>query len=152
MPNHLIHETSPYLKAHAENPVDWYPWGEAALSRAKELDRPILLSIGYSTCHWCHVMAKESFESEEAAEILSRSFVSIKVDREERPDLDAVYMAACQALTGSGGWPTTLFLTPEGEVFFAGTYFPSTAGRGRSALSSCWSGSNGCGRRTAISC
>ncbi|MBQ3076697.1 MAG: thioredoxin domain-containing protein [Clostridia bacterium] len=124
MPNHLIHETSPYLKAHAENPVDWYPWGEAALSRAKELDRPILLSIGYSTCHWCHVMAEESFESEEAAEILNRSFVSIKVDREERPDLDAVYMAACQALTGSGGWPTTLFLTPEGEAFFAGTYFP----------------------------
>lgn len=124
MPNHLKHETSPYLLQHAENPVDWYPWGEEAFRRAKEEDKPVFLSIGYSTCHWCHVMAHESFEDPETAELLNRWFVSIKVDREERPDLDSVYMAVCQAFTGNGGWPASVFLTPEKRPFFAGTYFP----------------------------
>lgn len=124
MPNHLQHETSPYLLQHAENPVDWYPWGEEAFRRAREEDKPVFLSIGYSTCHWCHVMARESFEDPETAELLNRWFVSIKVDREERPDLDSVYMAVCQAFTGNGGWPASIFLTPEKRPFFAGTYFP----------------------------
>ena len=124
MPNHLKHETSPYLLQHAENPVDWHPWGEEAFRRAREEDKPVFLSIGYSTCHWCHVMAHESFEDPETAELLNRWFVSIKVDREERPDLDSVYMAVCQAFTGSGGWPASIFLTPEKRPFFAGTYFP----------------------------
>lgn len=124
MANHLQNETSPYLLQHAENPVDWYPWGEEAFRRAKEEDKPVFLSIGYSTCHWCHVMARESFQDGETARLLNRWFISIKVDREERPDLDSVYMAACQAFTGSGGWPASLFLTPGKEPFFAGTYFP----------------------------
>lgn len=124
MSNHLRHETSPYLLQHAENPVDWYPWGEEAFRRAREEDKPVFLSIGYSTCHWCHVMAHESFEDRPTAELLNRWFVSVKVDREERPDLDSVYMAVCQAFTGSGGWPTSIFLTPEKRPFFAGTYFP----------------------------
>ncbi len=122
--NRLSLETSPYLLQHAGNPVDWYPWGEEALARARELDRPILLSIGYSACHWCHVMERESFEDEATAELMNRLFVPIKVDREERPDLDAVYMQAVLALTGHGGWPMTVFLTPEGEPFYGGTYFP----------------------------
>ena len=124
MPNRLIHETSPYLLQHAQNPVDWYPWGEEALARAKAEDKPILLSIGYSACHWCHVMERESFENETIAALMNEGFVSIKVDREERPDLDAVYMEAVQMLTGSGGWPMTVFLTPEGRAFYGGTYFP----------------------------
>ena len=124
MPNRLIHETSPYLLQHAHNPVDWYPWGEEALERAKAEDKPILLSIGYSACHWCHVMERESFENEAIASLMNESFVSIKVDREERPDLDAVYMEAVQMMTGSGGWPMTVFLTPEGRPFYGGTYFP----------------------------
>lgn len=124
MSNHLKNETSPYLLQHAENPVDWYPWGEEAFRRAKEEDKPVFLSIGYSTCHWCHVMARESFEDTETAELLNRWFISVKVDREERPDLDSVYMAVCQAFTGSGGWPASIFLTPEKQPFFAGTYFP----------------------------
>lgn len=124
MPNHLQYETSPYLLQHAENPVDWYPWGEEVFHRAKEEDKPVFLSIGYSTCHWCHVMARESFEDPETAALLNRWFVSIKVDREERPDLDSVYMAVCQAFTGNGGWPASIFLTPEKRPFFAGTYFP----------------------------
>ena len=124
MPNHLKSETSPYLLQHAENPVDWYPWGEEAFCRAREEDKPVFLSIGYSACHWCHVMAHESFEDQETAELLNRWFVSIKVDREERPDVDSVYMAVCQAFTGSGGWPMSIFLTPEKQPFFAGTYFP----------------------------
>ena len=107
--NRLIFEKSPYLLQHAENPVDWYPWGEAAFDRARAEDKPVFLSIGYSTCHWCHVMAHESFEDEEVAAGAQRHFVSIKVDREERPDIDSVYMAVCQMMTGSGGWPTTLF-------------------------------------------
>ena len=124
MANRLIHETSPYLLQHAYNPVDWYPWGEEALGRARLEDKPILLSIGYSACHWCHVMERESFENEAIADIMNRHFVNIKVDREERPDLDAVYMEAVQMLTGSGGWPMTVFLTPEGKPFYGGTYFP----------------------------
>ncbi len=122
--NRLADETSPYLLQHAHNPVDWYPWGPEALGKARELDRPIFLSIGYSACHWCHVMERESFENEDTAAQLNRDFVAIKVDREERPDLDDVYMAAVQALTGSGGWPMSVFLTPELEPFFGGTYFP----------------------------
>ena len=122
--NHLINETSPYLLQHAHNPVDWYPWGKEALERAKRENKPILLSIGYSSCHWCHVMEKESFENEETAKIMNENFVNIKVDREERPDLDEIYMNAVQFMTGRGGWPMTLFLTPDLLPFFAGTYFP----------------------------
>ena len=124
MPNQLINETSPYLLQHAHNPVDWYSWGDAALDRSREEDKPILLSIGYSACHWCHVMERESFEDEAIASLMNTNFVNIKVDREERPDLDAVYMEAVQMLTGSGGWPMTVFLTPEGKPFYGGTYFP----------------------------
>ncbi len=125
-PNRLIHETSPYLRQHAYNPVDWYPWGEEALEKARREDKPIFLSIGYSACHWCHVMERESFEDEETARILNEHFVNIKVDREERPDLDAIYMEALQAMTGTGGWPMSVFLTPEGYPFYGGTYFPPT--------------------------
>jgi len=124
MPNRLIHETSPYLLQHANNPVDWYPWGPEALARAKAENKPILLSIGYSACHWCHVMERESFENEAIAQLMNERFISIKVDREERPDLDAVYMEAVQMLTGSGGWPMTVFLTPDTKPFYGGTYFP----------------------------
>ncbi|HEX6291138.1 MAG TPA: thioredoxin domain-containing protein [Herpetosiphonaceae bacterium] len=122
--NRLIHETSPYLRQHAHNPVDWYPWGDEALSRARAEDRPILLSVGYSACHWCHVMERESFEDEATARLMNEYFVNIKVDREERPDIDAIYMQAVQALTQHGGWPMTVFLTPDGEPFYGGTYFP----------------------------
>lgn len=131
MQNHLKDQVSPYLLQHVNNPVDWYPWCKEAFEKAKAEDKPILLSIGYSTCHWCHVMAHESFEDEEIAEILNKHFISIKVDKEERPDIDSIYMAVCQALTGSGGWPTTVFLTPEQKPFFAGTYFPKTARYGQ---------------------
>jgi uncharacterized protein YyaL (SSP411 family) len=124
MPNHLAGETSPYLLQHAGNPVDWYPWGEEALSRARKLNRPILLSIGYAACHWCHVMAHESFEDPATAALMNDNFVCIKVDREERPDLDAIYMQAVQSMTGHGGWPMTMFLNPAGEPFYGGTYFP----------------------------
>ena len=127
MQNHLKNQTSPYLLQHVNNPVDWYPWGEEAFQKAKAEDKPVFLSIGYSTCHWCHVMAHESFEDEQIAEILNREFISIKVDKEERPDIDSIYMSVCQALTGSGGWPTTIFMTPEQKPFFSGTYFPKTA-------------------------
>ncbi|MGO8949821.1 MAG: thioredoxin domain-containing protein [Ktedonobacterales bacterium] len=122
--NRLIHETSPYLLQHAHNPVDWYPWGPEALERARAEDKPILLSVGYSACHWCHRMREETFEDEATAAIMNRNFVSIKVDREERPDIDALYMDAVQALTGNGGWPMTVFLVPDGAPFFGGTYFP----------------------------
>ena len=124
MGNRLAQETSPYLLEHADNPVDWYPWGPEALARARAEHKPILLSIGYSACHWCHVMARESFEDPQTAALMNRDFVSIKVDREERPDLDQVYMRAVQGMTGSGGWPMTVFLLPDGTPFFAGTYFP----------------------------
>jgi uncharacterized protein len=122
--NRLAQETSPYLLQHADNPVDWYPWGEEALERARAEDKPILLSIGYAACHWCHVMEHESFEDDETAELMNQRFVNVKVDREERPDLDALYMEAVVALTGQGGWPMTVFLTPEGVPFFGGTYYP----------------------------
>ena len=122
--NRLIHETSPYLLQHAHNPVDWYPWGDEAFEKARRENKPVLLSIGYSACHWCHVMEHESFENEKIAALMNQLFVSIKVDREERPDLDEIYMSAVQMLTGRGGWPMTMFLTPEGKPFYGGTYFP----------------------------
>ncbi len=124
--NHLKNETSPYLLQHADNPVDWYPWCGEAFERAKSEDKPVFLSIGYSTCHWCHVMAHESFENSETAELLNKNFISVKVDREERPDIDSVYMTVCQAFTGSGGWPMSVFMTWDKKPFFAGTYFPPT--------------------------
>ena len=127
MQNHLKNQTSPYLLQHANNPVNWYPWSEEAFKTAKSEDKPVFLSIGYSTCHWCHVMAHESFEDEEIAAILNQNFISIKVDKEERPDIDSIYMSVCQTLTGSGGWPTSIFMTPEQKPFFAGTYFPKHA-------------------------
>jgi uncharacterized protein YyaL (SSP411 family) len=131
MPNRLARETSPYLLQHAANPVDWYPWGEEAFARARAEDKPILLSVGYSSCHWCHVMAHESFEDEATARLMNDWFVNIKVDREERPDIDGVYMAALQAMTGQGGWPMTVFMTPDGRPFYTGTYFPPSDGHGR---------------------
>src|SRR3954471_22202879 len=125
MPNHLALETSPYLLQHVNNPVDWYPWGDEALARAKELNRPIFLSVGYSACHWCHVMEHESFEDEATAALMNEHFVCIKVDREERPDLDTIYMNALQVLTREGGgWPLSVFLTPDLTPFYAGTYYP----------------------------
>jgi uncharacterized protein len=124
MPNRLANETSPYLLQHADNPVDWYAWGPEALDRAKREDKPILLSIGYAACHWCHVMAHESFEDEETARLMNDNFINIKVDREERPDIDGIYMQAVQAMTGQGGWPMTMFLMPDGSPFYGGTYFP----------------------------
>jgi hypothetical protein len=124
MPNRLAGETSPYLLQHADNPVDWYPWGEEAFARARADDKPVLLSVGYAACHWCHVMEHESFEDEATAALMNERFVSVKVDREERPDVDAVYMDAVVAMSGHGGWPMTVFLTPDGEPFFGGTYFP----------------------------
>jgi uncharacterized protein YyaL (SSP411 family) len=143
--NRLASEASPYLRQHADNPVDWYPWGDEAFARARAEDRPVLLSVGYSACHWCHVMAHESFEDDQTAAIVNAGFVAVKVDREERPDVDAVYMEAVQAMTGRGGWPMTVFLTPDGRPFFAGTYFPprdahGTPGFGRvlDAIDEAW--------------
>lgn len=124
MPNHLLNEMSPYLLQHAQNPVDWYPWSDEAFKKANAQDKPVFLSIGYSTCHWCHVMAHESFEDEEIAQILNTYFVPVKVDREERPEIDMVYMSICQAMTGQGGWPLTIIMTPGKKPFFAGTYLP----------------------------
>jgi uncharacterized protein YyaL (SSP411 family) len=124
MPNRLAHETSPYLLQHQDNPVDWYPWGEEAFARARAEDKPVLLSVGYSACHWCHVMAHESFEDPAIGNLMNELYVNVKVDREERPDIDAIYMQAVQSMTGRGGWPMTVFLTPEGRPFFGGTYFP----------------------------
>ena len=133
MANRLARETSPYLLQHAENPVDWYPWGEEAFARARREDRPVLASIGYSACHWCHVMERESFEDERVARLMNELFVCIKVDREEHPDVDAIYMDAVQAMTGQGGWPLNAFLTPDGVPFWCGTYFPPDARRGMPA-------------------
>jgi len=133
-PNRLIKEKSPYLLQHAHNPVDWYPWGDEAFAKAKAEDKPVFLSIGYSTCHWCHVMERESFEDQEVADFLNANYVAIKVDREERPDVDHIYMAACQAMTGSGGWPLTVIMTAERKPFFTGTYFPKTNKWGRPGL------------------
>ncbi len=129
--NKLIFEKSPYLLQHAENPVDWYPWGREAFEKAGKENRPIFLSIGYSTCHWCHVMAHESFEDPEVAKLMNEVFISIKVDREERPDIDNVYMTVCQMLTGSGGWPLTIIMTPDKRPFFAATYIPRESHFGR---------------------
>lgn len=131
--NRLANETSPYLLQHAHNPVDWYPWGEEALERAKKEDKPILVSIGYAACHWCHVMERESFENEDVANIMNEYFINIKIDREERPDIDHIYMDAVQAMTGSGGWPLNVFLTPDGRPFFGGTYFPPVRAYNRSS-------------------
>ena len=127
IPNKLIHEKSPYLLQHAYNPVQWYPWGEEAFSKSKKENKPIFLSIGYSTCHWCHVMERESFEDPVLAETLNKFFIPIKVDREERPDLDQIYMTAVTSMTGQGGWPLNVFLTPDRKPFFGGTYFPPQA-------------------------
>lgn len=142
MSNRLKDQSSPYLIQHAENPVDWYPWCEEAFAKARAEDKPVFLSIGYSTCHWCHVMAHESFEDEGIADILNRHFISIKVDKEERPDIDSIYMSVCMAFTGSGGWPTSIFMTAEQKPFFAGTYFPKTSRRGsiglRELLTTIW--------------
>ena len=132
--NRLSKEKSPYLLQHANNPVDWYPWCDEAFEKAKSEDKPVFLSIGYSTCHWCHVMAHESFEEEEVAKLMNDAFVSIKVDREERPDIDGIYMTVCQMLTGSGGWPLTIIMTPDKEPFFAGTYFPKDQRFGRPGM------------------
>jgi uncharacterized protein YyaL (SSP411 family) len=132
--NRLISEKSPYLLQHAHNPVDWFPWGTEAFNKAKEEDKPIFLSIGYSTCHWCHVMEKESFEDAETAELMNNAFIAIKVDREERPDIDGIYMSVCQLLTGSGGWPLTIIMTPDRKPFFAGTYFPKNDRFGKIGL------------------
>ncbi|HMG29541.1 MAG TPA: thioredoxin domain-containing protein, partial [Jiangellaceae bacterium] len=130
MPNRLRDSTSPYLLQHADNPVDWWEWGDDAFAEARRRDVPVLLSVGYAACHWCHVMAHESFEDEATAAELNARFVAVKVDREERPDVDAVYMEAVQALTGRGGWPMTAFLTPDGRPFYAGTYFPPRPAHG----------------------
>ncbi|MEG0541940.1 MAG: thioredoxin domain-containing protein, partial [Angelakisella sp.] len=130
MKNNLGNQTSPYLLQHAENPVQWYPWCQEAFQKAQAENKPVFLSIGYSTCHWCHVMAHESFENEEIAQYLNNHFVSIKVDKEERPDIDSIYMAVCQAYTGHGGWPTSIFMTAQQKPFFAGTYFPPKTVRG----------------------
>ena len=124
MANRLATATSPYLLQHADNPVDWWPWSDAAFAEARRRDVPVLISVGYAACHWCHVMAHESFEDPAIAKLINDGFVAIKVDREERPDVDAVYMTATQAMTGQGGWPMTVFATPEAEPFFCGTYFP----------------------------
>jgi uncharacterized protein YyaL (SSP411 family) len=146
MPNRLADETSPYLLQHRDNPVDWYPWGAEALERARAEDRPILLSIGYSACHWCHVMEHESFEDDATAALMNEHFVNIKVDREERPDIDSIYMAAVQGMTGHGGWPMTVFLTPDGAPFYGGTYYPPEPRHGMpsftqvlTALADAWS-------------
>jgi hypothetical protein len=132
--NRLINEKSPYLLQHAHNPVDWYPWSEEAFNKAVNEDKPVFLSIGYSTCHWCHVMEKESFEDPEVAAQMNDTFISIKVDREERPDIDGVYISVCQMLTQSGGWPLTIIMTPDKKPFFAGTYFPKNDRYGRNGL------------------
>ena len=132
--NRLQHETSPYLLQHADNPVDWYPWGEEAFAAAREQDKPVFLSIGYATCHWCHVMEHESFEDDKVARLLNEVFIPVKVDREERPDLDQVYMTVSQLLTGSGGWPLNVMLTPDKRPFYAATYIPKTGRYGRPGL------------------
>src|SRR5437762_6825795 len=129
--NALIDEKSPYPRQHAQNPVAWLPWGETAFEKAKREDKPIFLSVGYSTCHWCHVMAHESFENEGVADVLNRFFIPVKVDREERPDVDRIYMLFVQATTGSGGWPMSVWLTPDRKPFYGGTYFPPASKWGR---------------------
>ena len=136
MPNRLASVSSPYLRQHADNPVDWYPWCNEAFEKAKLEQKPIFLSIGYSTCHWCHVMAHESFENQEIAKLLNESFISVKCDREERPDVDRVYMSFVQAVTGHGGWPLSVWLTPDLKPFYGGTYFPPEDRQGRAGFPS----------------
>src|SRR3990170_5449171 len=145
MPNRLAASTSPYLLQHQDNPVDWHQWGEEAFAEARERDVPVIFSVGYSACHWCHVMAHESFEDPDTAAVMNRLFVNVKVDREERPDVDSVYMEAVQAMTGHGGWPMTVWLTPLGQPFYSGTYFPNddrhgmpSFGRVMEAVSDAW--------------
>ena len=132
--NRLALEQSPYLLQHAHNPVDWYPWGSEAFEKAKREDKPVFLSSGYSTCHWCHVMEKESYEDEEVAKLMNEVFVSIKIDREERPDIDGIYMKVCQTMTGSGGWPLNIIMTPDKKPFFAATYLPKKSKFGRQGM------------------
>ena len=134
MPNRLASETSPYLRQHMDNPVDWQPWGDEAFAEARERDVPVLLSVGYASCHWCHVMAHESFEDPATAAVMNRLYVNVKVDREERPDVDAVFMEAVVGLTGHGGWPMTVWLTPDGRPFYGGTYFPPQSRPGMPAF------------------
>src|ERR1051326_9048351 len=134
MPNRLIHEKSPYLLQHAQNPVDWYPWGDEAFAKAKSEDKPIFVSSGYSTCHWCHVMERESFENPDIAARMNQDFVSIKVDREERPDIDRIYMTYVQATTGGGGWPMSVWLRPNRRPYVGGTYFPPYSRYGRAGF------------------
>src|SRR5689334_2795405 len=134
MSNRLADETSPYLHQHRDNPVDWYPWGDEAFAKAHAEGKPIFLSVGYSSCHWCHVMAHESFEDDSTADVMNRLFVNVKVDREERPDVDAVYMQAVQALTGRGGWPMSVWLLPDGRPFYGGTYYPNEDRHGMPAF------------------
>ncbi|MBA2280690.1 MAG: thioredoxin domain-containing protein, partial [Acidimicrobiia bacterium] len=134
MANRLARESSPYLRQHADNPVDWWAWGDDAFDEARRRDVPVLLSVGYSACHWCHVMAHESFEDEATAAVMNDLFVNVKVDREQRPDVDAVYMEATQAMMGHGGWPMTAFLTPDGEPFHCGTYYPKVRRGGMAAF------------------
>ncbi len=153
--NHLIGEKSPYLLQHARNPVDWYPWGEKAFAKARRENKPVFLSVGYSTCHWCHVMARESFENPEIADVLNRHFVSVKLDREERPDIDRVYMTYVQQATGSGGWPMSVWLTPDRKPFMGGTYFPPEAQWGRPGFKSVLlriAGQPGQSRRRRVLC
>src|SRR3990172_8695565 len=132
--NRLTSEKSPYLLQHAHNPVDWYPWGQEAFDAAVKTNRPIFLSVGYSTCHWCHVMERESFEDQKVASLMNEAFINIKVDREERPDIDSTYMLVCQMLSGSGGWPLTIIMTPDRKPFFAGTYIPRESRFGHAGL------------------
>jgi uncharacterized protein len=146
MSNRLKNETSPYLLQHAENPVDWYAWGEEALQKARTENKPIFLSIGYAACHWCHVMEHESFEDPNTAQLLNEHFVSIKVDREERPDIDSIYMESVVAMTGHGGWPMSVFLTPDGQPFYGGTYFPPVPAHGLPAFRDVLNGSRAPGR------
>jgi uncharacterized protein YyaL (SSP411 family) len=148
MANRLANETSPYLLQHKDNPVDWYAWNDEAFERARREDKPVLLSVGYSACHWCHVMAHESFENPDIATAMNQSFINIKVDREERPDVDAIYMQAVQALTGRGGWPMTVFLTPDARPFFGGTYYPPED-RGACPLPACAQCVRGLSRQSA---
>ena len=135
-PNRLSRESSPYLLQHANNPVEWYPWGDEALKKARDENKPIFLSVGYSACHWCHVMAHESFENDEIAQAMNENFVNIKVDREERPDIDDIYQKVCQLNTGNGGWPLSVFLTPDQKPFYVGTYFPPLDSYGRPGFGS----------------
>jgi uncharacterized protein YyaL (SSP411 family) len=147
--NALIHESSPYLLQHAHNPVNWLPWGEAAFEKARSENKPVFLSVGYSSCHWCHVMERESFENESIASLINRHFVPVKVDREERPDVDRVYMTYVQAATGGGGWPMSVWLTPDLKPFLGGTYFPPEDRGGRPG---CATGPNGPWRRSGPRC